>query len=118
MAVELRDRFGDYGLISVVILERRESEYFVDTWIMSCRVLGRGVENLVLNTMAAAARADGIGRIIGEYLPTAKNGMVKEHYPKLGFATARENRWFLDVASLSERKTQIKQSESEHDSSS
>ncbi len=107
-AVELRDRFGDYGLISVIILERHEEAYFVDTWIMSCRVLSRGVENLVLNTIVAAARADGIGRIIGEYLPTAKNGMVKEHYPKLGFAAGGENRWFLDVASYSERTIQIK----------
>jgi FkbH-like protein len=118
LAVELRDRFGDYGLISVVILDRRKGEYFVDTWIMSCRVLGRGVENLVLNTMAAAAREDGVGRIIGEYLPTAKNGMVKEHYPKLGFAIERENRWFLDVASFSERTIHIKQTETEQNSSS
>jgi FkbH-like protein len=117
-AVELRDRFGDYGLISVIILERREEVYFVDTWIMSCRVLGRGVESLVLNTIVAAARADGIGRIIGEYLPTAKNGMVKEHYPKLGFAVTGENLWFLDAASFSERTIQIKQNGTDHDSSS
>jgi FkbH-like protein len=117
-AVELRDRFGEYGLISVIILERREDDYFVDTWIMSCRVLGRGVENLVLNTIVATARENRIGRIIGEYLPTAKNGMVKEHYPKLGFAAAGENRWFLDVASFSEITIQIKQHEIEQNSHS
>jgi FkbH-like protein len=116
IAVELRDRFGDYGLISVIILERRKAEYFVDTWIMSCRVLGRGVESLVLNAIVAAAEADRIGRVVGEYLPSAKNGMVKDHYAKLGFARELDNRWFLDVASFSERTIQIKQNETEHQS--
>ena len=83
----LEDRFGDNGLICVVILEKKDDEtLFVDTWFMSCRVLKRGMENFTLNTLVEYARANGFKRIVGEYLPTAKNKMVESHYPGLGFA--------------------------------
>jgi predicted enzyme involved in methoxymalonyl-ACP biosynthesis len=58
----------------------------IDTWLMSCRVLGRQVEPTTLNLVAAAAKRLGARRLLGEYVPTAKNGMVKDHYAKLGFA--------------------------------
>ncbi len=92
LAFELKDRFGDNGLISVVILEIQGEEFFVDTWLMSCRVLGRGVEQFVLNTIVGKARELGIKRVIGEYLATAKNGMVKDHYARLGFTAGTGNR--------------------------
>ena len=78
---------------------------------MSCRVLLRGVESLVLNKIVKTAIGDGVMHIVGEYLPTAKNGMVKEHYPKLGFSAESENRWFLDPATYTERIIQIKLNE-------
>lgn len=82
----LSDKFGDNGLICVVILEKQDAEtLFVNTWFMSCRVLKRGMENFTLNTLVAYAQARGFKRIVGEYLPTVKNQMVEEHYPKLGF---------------------------------
>ncbi|MDB6017062.1 MAG: hypothetical protein JWR19_1551 [Pedosphaera sp.] len=99
LAFELKDRFGDNGLISVVILEILGETFFVDTWLMSCRVLGRGVEQFVLNTIVERAREHGIKRVTGEYLPTTKNGMVKDHYSKLGFAPEAANRWVLEAAS-------------------
>ena len=87
----LEDKFGDNGLIAVVILEKKDSEtLFVDTWFMSCRVLKRGMENFTLNTIVDYARKNGFKRIVGEYLPTLKNGMVKEHYPSLGFNVIEE----------------------------
>ena len=57
----------------------------IDTWLMSCRVLGRQVEPTTLNLIAAQASALGATRLIGRYLPTKKNAMVKDHYAKLGF---------------------------------
>ena len=73
-------------MIAVVIMKPLDEEtLFVDTWFMSCRVLKRGMENFTLNTMVESARAKGYERIVGEYLPTPKNGMVKEHYERLGF---------------------------------
>jgi FkbH-like protein len=82
----LEDKFGDNGLICVVILEKNGSEeLFVDTWFMSCRVLKRGMENFTLNTLVEYAASNGFKRIVGEYIPTEKNAMVKEHFPCLGF---------------------------------
>lgn len=82
----LSDKFGDNGLICVVIGEKQDmGTLFINTWFMSCRVLKRGMENFTLNTIVDYARTHGIFRIVGEYLPTAKNQMVEEHYPRLGF---------------------------------
>ena len=86
LSFTLEDKFGDNGLIAVIIMKPQDKEtLFVDTWFMSCRVLKRGMENFTLNTMVEKAKAAGYKRIVGEYLPTVKNGMVKEHYPNLGF---------------------------------
>ena len=104
----LEDKFGDNGLICVVILEKRDAEtLFVDTWFMSCRVLKRGMENFTLNTIVSYAKEHGFKRIIGEYIPTLKNGMVKEHYPNLGFVPVAENQWALDVDSYIYRECYI-----------
>lgn len=82
----LEDKFGDNGLICVVIGEKKDADtLFIDTWFMSCRVLKRGMENFTLNTIVSWAKANGFKKIIGEYLPTLKNGMVELHYPNLGF---------------------------------
>ncbi|QQS41679.1 MAG: HAD family hydrolase [Acidobacteriota bacterium] len=89
--MRLSDKFGDHGLISVVIGKRDGETLEVDTWLMSCRVLKRQVEEAVMNELVARARDFGCSRIKGVYLPTAKNGMVKRHYPDLGFSTIRED---------------------------
>ncbi len=86
LSFTLEDKFGDNGLIAVIIMKPLNNEtLFVDTWFMSCRVLKRGMENFTLNTMVEKAKAAGYKRIVGEYLPTVKNGMVKDHYSNLGF---------------------------------
>ena len=83
----LEDKYGDNGLICVIILQKEDAKtLFVDTWFMSCRVLKRGMEHFTLNTIVDYAKANGFTRIVGEYIPTAKNGMVAEHYQRLGFA--------------------------------
>ncbi len=83
----LSDKFGDSGLICAVILRKQEDRsLFIDTWFMSCRVLKRGMEDFTLNTLVEYARSEGYERLVGEYIPTAKNGMVKDHYPRLGFS--------------------------------
>ena len=101
LSFTLEDKFGDNGLIAVVIMKRQSADtLFVDTWFMSCRVLKRGMENFTLNTMVERAKAQGYKYIIGEYLPTPKNKMVEQHYPSLGF-TPLENaptaQYVLDV---------------------
>jgi FkbH-like protein len=107
LAFELKDRFGDSGLISVIILEIQGDAFFVDTWLMSCRVLGRGMDQFVLNTIVEKAKELGIKRVRGEYISTAKNGMVKDHYAKLGFTPEDANRWVLDTDSYVDRPVNI-----------
>jgi FkbH-like protein len=91
LQIRLSDIFGDNGMISVVICrprgpEARNTEVWeIDTWLMSCRVLGRGVERMVLNEILHHARARGIKTLVGVYRPTERNGMVRDHYESLGF---------------------------------
>jgi FkbH-like protein len=103
----LEDKFGDNGLICVIILKKENSEIlFIETWLMSCRVLKRGMENFVLNTIVTFARENGFKTIKGEYLPTAKNEMVKDHYKNLGFEQVQDY-WLLDVLGYENRKSLI-----------
>jgi len=88
----LEDKFGDNGLIAVVIMKKIDKNtLFVDTWFMSCRVLKRGMEYFTLNIMVERAKAAGFKTIIGEYIPTQKNSMVKNHYPNLDFIMIKES---------------------------
>ena len=87
LQLRLLDRFGDNGIISIVIGKMQDGDdLYLDTWLMSCRVLGRQVEPATLNLVADRAKRLGAKRLIGEYIPTRKNGMVKEHYARLGFS--------------------------------
>jgi FkbH-like protein len=83
----LSDRFGDNGLISIVLGRREGRVLEIDLWLMSCRVLKRDMEAAMLDALVDAAREIGVHTLRGQYLPTKKNAMVADHYPKLGFAT-------------------------------
>jgi FkbH-like protein len=85
LQVRLADSFGDNGMISVLICRRDDDDWNIDTWLMSCRVLGRKVEQALLAELVEQGRARGIRRLIGSYLPTEKNKLVQDHYEKLGF---------------------------------
>jgi FkbH-like protein len=113
LQLRLIDRFGDNGIIAIVIGRLQGSrDLDIDIWLMSCRVLGRQVEPTTLNLIAAEARRLGARRLIGEYIPTRKNGMVKDHYARLGFTvveTTNEggSRAVLDLAGLDPAHTFI-----------
>jgi FkbH-like protein len=103
LQVRLADIFGDNGMISVVICRPGESQVWeIDTWLMSCRVLGRKVEYMVLREVLCHARANGIRKLAGAYRPTNRNQLVADHYAKLGFTKVGEaesglTRWELLV---------------------
>jgi FkbH-like protein len=82
----LRDDLGDNGLISVILLKKQADALAIDTWVMSCRVLQRGVEQFARNELVELCAAAGCARLLGTFIPTAKNGLVIDHYAKLGFA--------------------------------
>jgi len=105
--VKLSDKFGEYGIISLVIAERMNDTLFLDTWIMSCRVLKRGVEKFVLNKIVENAKSLNVKTITGEYLETTKNGIVANHYKDLGFI-GLDNKWVLSLEDFNELSTTIK----------
>ena len=106
LQARLSDRFGDNGMIAVLICRPVGRDWQVDTWLMSCRVLGRRVENAMLQEILAHARRAGVENIIGVYCPTARNALVKDHYARLGFALVDTQpdgttRWALPVGTAS-----------------
>lgn len=87
LQLRLRDKFGDNGLIAVVVgREQPPGELLIDTWLMSCRVLGRKVENVIVDQLVRLAKERGLKALVGRYVPTAKNEMVKDLYERLGFS--------------------------------
>ncbi len=113
LQLRLLDRFGDNGVIAIIVGRLRENQdLYIDTWLMSCRVLGRQVEPTTLNLIAQEALKLGARRLVGEYIPSKKNGMVKDHYAKLGFTVmdrdeAGGHRDMIDLASFRPAETFI-----------
>ena len=83
--IRLKDKYGDNGMICVVICEKQKQKWIIDTWLMSCRVLGRKVELATLSNLIYSAKKFKIKEIIGKYIPTNRNSLVKNHYKDLGF---------------------------------
>jgi FkbH-like protein len=112
LSMRLSDKFGDNGLISIVIAVVNGRVLEIDTWLMSCRVLKRQVEETMLNEIVRIAKARHCTSILGTYAPTKKNEMVKDFYPRMGFVkiarTHEKDEFTLDVASYVESYTKIK----------
>jgi len=118
LQLRLRDRFGDNGLVSVLILrspDGRPDRLEIDTWVMSCRVFGRQLEHEALNIVVESARRAGVGEIVGTYAPTAKNSVVSDLYEKFGFRRMEAptlpqgtSRWSLIPADYAPSTTHIK----------
>lgn len=99
---KLEDRFGDNGIVSVVIGEIKEQTIHIDLWIMSCRVLKRDMEYAMMDELIRECKDNGINEIYGYYYPTAKNGMVKDFYALQGFQKLSEDEhgnatWRYDI---------------------
>lgn len=120
LQIRLKDEFGDNGIISVIIakpaISNTEKMLHIDTWLMSCRVLGRQVEQEVLNVLVEQAQNQSYKLLQGEYISTKKNEMVRDHYFRLGFDLVGEKHeedgtirslWKLDLANFVKPKTFI-----------
>ena len=110
--VLLGDKLGDSGLVSVIILKDEKNALDIDSWLMSCRVLGRGVEQFGMNRVVELARGLGRECITGTYIPTAKNGMVKDFFAQFGFEQTATGEggatlWRLLVSSYQPRETYL-----------
>ena len=109
-SVRLKDKLADHGLISVVIGEKVNDTMMVDTWLMSCRVLRRQVEEEIINEITRLAKEKGCKSVTGVFLPTAKNQMVAELYPKFGFKSVVDKPSFYvkDLEGHESHPTKIK----------
>lgn len=103
LQARLLDRFGDNGIIAVAICIASDCDWIIDTWLMSCRVLSRRVEDAMLSYIVSCAREAGVRALIGKYVSTGRNDMVRDHYARLGFEklhmSEEESSWRLDVES-------------------
>ena len=114
LQIRLLDAFGDNGIIAIVHggFEPDSARIALRAWLMSCRVLGRQMEDETLNLIVAEAMRLGATHLLGRYRPAAKNGMVREHYGRLGFTlltTAEDgtSTWELELAGWTQRPTHI-----------
>jgi FkbH-like protein len=100
-AARVKDRFGDHGLVGTAIVAKDADVWTVDTLLLSCRVLGRGVETAILSALVAAAREGGARVLRGLFIPTAKNAPARDYYGRHGFSASGEQDgaqlWDLDV---------------------
>lgn len=104
----LKDKFGDHGLIGVILLKKENNtEMFIENWAMSCRVLKRGMESFIINSLSEIALAHQCDFLIGEYIPTPKNGIVKDLYQSLGFVKNKDEKWILNLENFKSLKTFI-----------
>jgi FkbH-like protein len=112
----LSDKFGDNGLISVVVLNgESKNQLTIDTWVMSCRVLGRTMEEFIYKDILDTARMMGATTIIGRYLPSEKNKLVSSLYARLGLTLVSDEMgattWHEEISSSTKPlKTWVSQS--------
>ena len=101
LTARLKDKFGEYGLISVLICKKTSpDELYIDTWLMSCRVLKRRVEESVLDYLTREAMRCGVKTLVGKYIETSKNRIVINHYKDLGFEyNDQKDQWILKIES-------------------
>ncbi|MEO5350336.1 MAG: HAD-IIIC family phosphatase [Magnetococcus sp. YQC-3] len=87
ICIQLADKFGDFGIIGLCVLRLENDQAIIDTFLLSCRALGRGVENVLLIEALALAKRRGATRAIGEYYATRKNGQTEKFYANNGFSS-------------------------------
>ena len=84
--VKVSDKFGDNGITGTYIIEKKDNdEWIIDTFLLSCRIMGRGIEEIMMNQIIENAKLLGVKRIKGEFIPTTKNKPAEDFYEKLGF---------------------------------
>jgi len=109
---KLSDKFGDNGLISIIIGEIKEQTCHIDLWLMSCRVLKRGMEEAMLDALVHACQTSNIKTIIGYYYKTNKNSMVEDLFAKFGFSLQTQNGedsiWELSIKSYQQKQKNIR----------
>ncbi len=109
LCFSLSDRFGAQGLVSVLLVRLDGTRAFIEMWLMSCRVVQRGLELFALNTLVARLKAAGVTHLVGTYIPTAKNGLVASLYTDLGFEPCADGSFVLPLDTYRPKETFIRE---------
>ena len=93
MSISVSDRFGDSGITGLIIISKdyKQKTADIDTFLMSCRILGKGIEEAFLLAVMQMIKDQGINKLFGHYVPTVKNEQVKEFYDRMGFTIIKDN---------------------------
>jgi len=105
--VEVSDKFGDNGITGVYIVEKTDSEWIIDTFLLSCRVMGRGVEDIMLGQLIDRAKKENIKKIKGKFIPTAKNKPAEDFYKNFNFKEEGDF-WVFDTEQETKKVEHIK----------
>jgi FkbH-like protein len=97
VSVAAKDRFGDHGIIGVMFIRLERDDCHIDNFLMSCRVLGLNIEQYMIAYAAAVAKQAKRKRLVGEFIPTAKNKVAADMYPRLGFRRMGETQFCADL---------------------
>jgi len=111
--VQVSDKFGDNGITGTYIVEtKNDEEWVIDTFLLSCRIMGRGVEEIMMNQIIEKAKSSGVKRIKGKFISTAKNKPAEDFYEKLGFNKENEF-WVFNTDDTIKKPKHIKVIENE-----
>ena len=106
--IQVSDKFGDNGITGTYIVEKKnDEEWIIDTFLLSCRIMGRGVEEMMMNQIIEKAKLSGIKRLKGQFIPTAKNKPAENFYEKLGFRKENEF-WVFNTDNMMKKPEHIK----------
>ena len=106
--VQVSDKFGDNGITGTYIVEKKnDDEWIIDTFLLSCRIMGRGVEEIMMNQIIEKAKLSGIKRLKGKFIPTSKNKPAENFYEKLGFKKENEF-WVFNTDNIMKKPEHIK----------
>jgi len=98
--LEVADRFGEHGIVGAAIVREQRETWGIDSFLLSCRVMGLSVETVLLKRIYDAARVRAVARLVGEFVPTAKNGPTVDFYRRHGFRLDGDaggtQAWILD----------------------
>jgi len=106
-SAQVSDKFGDNGITGVYIVEKKDTEWIIDTFLLSCRIIGRGVEDIMLSQLIERARKENVKKIKGKFIPTAKNKPAENFYKEFGFEKEGDF-WIFDTEKTIKKPEHIK----------
>ena len=104
---QIEDKFGDSGITNAFIIEKNDKEWKIDTFLLSCRIIGRGIEDAIISHILKEAKNQGVEKIKADFIPTKKNNPAENFYENFGFKK-QDNFWIFDTDQPIKKPTNLK----------